>query len=46
MFYNRPHATATWGTMAKDWEEGVNYQKLNADRAGRARAAVKVSVVI
>ena len=25
MKYNRPQATASWGTMAKDWERGIDY---------------------
>lgn len=43
MRYNRPHATATWGPMAKDWEAGVDLQKLNRDRVDRARAAIKAA---
>ena len=41
MKYNRRHATATWGTMAKDWEAGVDMAKLNRDRVARAQAAIK-----
>lgn len=41
MHYNRPRSTAKWGTMAKDWEAGVDFQKLNRERAERARVAVK-----
>lgn len=40
MFYTRPHATATWGTQAKDWEAGVDYKKLVKDRTERARQAI------
>jgi Xaa-Pro dipeptidase len=43
MQYNRPHATATWGTMGKDWEAGVDFRKLNRDRLSRAQAAVKAA---
>ncbi len=43
MHYNRPHATATWGTMAKDWEAGVDFQKLNHERKERAQAAIKAA---
>jgi Xaa-Pro dipeptidase len=43
MKYNRPHATATWGTMGKDWESGVDYRQLNIDRLNRARAALKAA---
>ena len=28
MKYNRPQATASWGTMAKDWERGIDYDRL------------------
>lgn len=41
MKYNRPHATASWGTMAKDWELGVDYQRMNRERLARAQAAIK-----
>ena len=40
MHYNRPHATATWGTMSKDWEAGVDFGKLQRDRLERAQQAV------
>ena len=43
MKYNRPHATATWGTMAKDWEKGVDYARLNRERFLRAQASVRQS---
>ena len=43
MRYNRPHATATWGTMGKDWEAGIDFQKLNRERAAKARAAIKAA---
>ena len=33
MKYNRPHATAAWGTMAKDWELGVDYQHMVNERS-------------
>ena len=39
--YNRPHATASWGTMAKDWEAGVDYRKLAQDRLHRARNSIR-----
>ena len=41
MHYNRPRSTATWGTIAKDWEAGVDYKKLQADRQERAQQAAK-----
>ncbi len=41
MYYNRPHTTATWGTMGTDWEAGVDFQKMNKDRAERARQAIE-----
>jgi Xaa-Pro aminopeptidase len=40
MKYNRPHSTAMWGTMAKDWELGIDYQRMNRERLARAQAAV------
>lgn len=43
MHYNRPHSTATWGTMAKDWEIGVDYGKLNKERREKAQAAIKAA---
>ncbi|MCP4071604.1 MAG: aminopeptidase P family protein [Hyphomicrobiales bacterium] len=43
MHYNRPHSTATWGTMAKDWEQGIDYQKLNRERREKAQAAIKAA---
>ncbi len=43
MHYNAPRSTATWGTMAKDWEAGVDYQKLIRERKERAQAAVKAA---
>ena len=43
MKYNRPHATAKWGTMATDWEAGVNFPRLIEDRFQKAQAAVKAS---
>ncbi|HUY02814.1 MAG TPA: Xaa-Pro peptidase family protein [Rhodocyclaceae bacterium] len=43
MKYNRPHATAAWGTMAKDWERGIDYQRLVRERFERAQAAVKAA---
>ena len=45
MHYNRPHATATWGTMATDWEAGVDFRKLHNDRLARAQKAVRDSGV-
>jgi Xaa-Pro dipeptidase len=41
MHYNRPRSTATWGTIAKDWEAGVDFRKLQADRLERAQTAAK-----
>ena len=43
MKYNRPHATATWGTMGADWEAGVDFAKLNVERPERARQNVEKS---
>jgi Xaa-Pro aminopeptidase len=43
MKYNQPHATASWGTMAKDWESGVDYGRLIRERSERAQGAVKAA---
>ena len=43
MKYNRPQATASWGTMAKDWELGVDYGRLFRERFEDAQAAVKAA---
>ena len=40
MKYNRPQATASWGTMAKDWEKGIDYDRLHKERVERAQAAI------
>ena len=41
MKYNRPHTGASWGTQAKDWEHGVNYDLLHRERLGRAQTAIR-----
>src|SRR5215467_15706599 len=41
MKYNRPQATASWGTMAKDWEKGIDYNRLFQERLKRAQAAIR-----
>ena len=43
MKYNRRHSTASWGTMAKDWEKGVDYARMIRQRFERAQAAVKAA---
>ena len=43
MKYNRPHATAAWGTMAKDWEAGIDYPRMVRDRFRRAQDSVKAA---
>ncbi len=43
MHYNRPHATASWGLMGKDWEQGINFERLIRERFARAQASVKAS---
>jgi len=43
MKYNRPHATAPWGTMAKDWELGVDYGRMIRERFERAQKSVKAA---
>ena len=41
MKYNAPHAGASWGTQAKDWEAGVDHDRLRRDRIKKAQAAAK-----
>lgn len=41
MKYNRPHATARWGTMATDWEAGIDFPRLIQERFQKAQAAIK-----
>src|SRR5262249_40484196 len=41
MKYNRPQATAAWGAMAKDWEQGIDYHRLPKERLARAQQAMK-----
>jgi len=41
MKYNRPQATASWGMMAKDWERGVDYNRLYKERLSRAQQAIR-----
>ena len=41
MKYNRPQATASWGTMAKDWEKGIDYDRLHKERVKRAQEAIR-----
>jgi Xaa-Pro aminopeptidase len=41
MKYNRPQATASWGMMAKDWEKGIDYDRLTKERLKRAQAAIR-----
>ena len=43
MKYNRRHSTASWGTMAKDWEKGIDYARLVRERFERAQNSVKQS---
>jgi Xaa-Pro dipeptidase len=41
MKYNRPYSRARSGTMAKDFEKGVDFDRLRRDRLARAQAALK-----
>src|ERR1700679_195417 len=41
MKYNRPHSTAAWGLMAKDWEQGIDYHRLSIERLKRAQEAIR-----
>ncbi|MCC6472238.1 MAG: aminopeptidase P family protein [Burkholderiales bacterium] len=45
MHYNRRHSTATWGTMGKDWEAGIDFQKMNRERVERARNAIRAAAL-
>ena len=41
MKYNRPYSRARWGTMAKDFEMGVDFGRLRRERLAKAQAAIK-----
>jgi Xaa-Pro aminopeptidase len=41
MKYNAPYSTASWGTQAKDWERGIDYDRLLKARISRAQQAIK-----
>jgi Xaa-Pro aminopeptidase len=41
MKYNRANTRASWGTMATDWEAGVDFVRLKRERIEKAQAAVK-----
>jgi Xaa-Pro aminopeptidase len=41
MKYNRPHSTASFGTQAKDWERGIDYDRLFKARLKRAQDAIR-----
>ncbi len=41
MKYNRPYSRARWGTMAKDFEQGVDFDRLRRERLAKAQAAIK-----
>ncbi len=41
MQYNRPHTTAAFGINARDWERGIDYERLRRERLARAQTAVK-----
>ena len=43
MKYNRPYSRARWGTLAKDFELGVDFQRLRQERAIKAQGAVKAA---
>ena len=43
MKYNVPYAKARWGTLAKDYEIGVDFQRLIRERFSKAQAAVKAA---
>jgi Xaa-Pro aminopeptidase len=41
MKYNQPYVKASVGTMATDWERGVDFERLKNERLNRAQAAIK-----
>ena len=43
MKYNRPHATASFGTQAKDWERGIDYDRLFKERLKRAQDSIRAA---
>lgn len=43
MKYNRPYSKTRWGTMARDIEVGIDFQRLRQERFSRAQAAVKAA---
>lgn len=43
MKYNRRYSRARWGTMAKDYEIGVDFSRLRKERFAKAQAAVKAA---
>src|ERR1700734_506805 len=45
MKYNRPHSTAAWGLMAKDWEQGIDYSRLSKERLARAQGSIRYAGV-
>src|SRR6201986_1775582 len=43
MKYNRPHSTAAWGAMAKDWGQGIDYHRLSKERLARTQQSLRYS---
>lgn len=43
MKYNRPYSRTRWGTLAKDYEIGVNFHRLRQERLGKAQKAIKAA---
>ena len=43
MKYNVKEARSRWGTMAKDYELGIDFHRLRQERFQRAQAAVKAA---
>lgn len=41
MKYNAPHSTASFGSQAKDWEKGIDYDRLFKERLKRAKTAIR-----
>ena len=40
MKYNSPYSTASYGALAKDWEQGIDYHRLSKERLRRAQEAI------
>src|SRR3546814_1358934 len=46
MKYNQPHAGASWGTQAKDWERGIDYDSLFKSRLKLSQYAFRFAFLV